>query len=71
MPIVSQRRANCDSFSQDFPPSLTAIAEALEKYQFFAPVTRATATALYAAELNTNSLHFYAIALQAGLRGVA
>ena len=47
---------------------LTYIIEALESCQSFSPATRDFAIKLHASELGTNSLHFYAIALQAGLR---
>lgn len=48
---------------------LTSIVETLEYFQDFESKVRATAIALYAAELGINKLYFYAIALHAGLEG--
>ncbi len=50
-------------------PCLTSIIEALEYFQNFESKVRASAIALYAAELGINKLHFYAIAHHAGLLG--
>lgn len=50
-------------------PCLTSIIEALEAFRDFEPETRAAAITLYASELNIATLHFYAIALYAGLGG--
>lgn len=50
-------------------PCLTSIIEALEYFQDFESKVRATAIALYAAELDISKLHLYAIAHQAGLLG--
>lgn len=46
---------------------LTSVIEALESFKDFDPNIRAAAIALRAKELGINSLHFYAIALHAGL----
>jgi hypothetical protein len=50
-------------------PCLTKIIEALEAFQSFEPDTRAAAIALFASDLGIAALHFYAIALYAGLGG--
>lgn len=52
-------------------PCLTSIIEALEIVQYFEPTVRAAAISLHARELGISQLHFYAIALYAGLGGVA
>ena len=46
---------------------LTSVIEALESFKDFSPTTRAAAIALRAKGLGINSLHFYMIALHAGL----
>lgn len=48
---------------------LTSIIEALEAFQEFEPEVRAAAIALRAKELSISQMHFYAIALYAGLGG--
>ena len=48
---------------------LTSIVEALEAFQEFEPEVRAAAIALRAKELGISQMHFYAIALYAGLGG--
>lgn len=50
-------------------PCLTSIIETLEYFQDFESKVKATAIALYAAELGINKLHFYTIAHHAGLLG--
>lgn len=58
----------CPSCNSNIP-CLTQIIEALEAFQEFEPDTKAAAIALYASELDVATLHFYAIALYAGLGG--
>lgn len=52
-------------------PCLTKIIEALEAFQTFESDTRSAAVALYASELGITTLHFYAVALYAGLGDVS
>ena len=54
---------------ESFPPSLTAIIEALENFQDFVAGTRTAAIELCGTELGIASYHFYMIALQSGLGG--
>lgn len=51
-------------------PCLTSLVDTVENFWHFDPVIRETAIALHASELNISELHFYAIALHAGLEGV-
>lgn len=60
----------CPSCNSNIP-CLTKIIEALEAFQGFELDTRAAAIALHASELDVATLHFYAIALYAGLGGAA
>lgn len=55
--------------SEIAPCCLTSILEALETFQDFEPDVRAAVIALRAKELGVSRLHFYAIALYAGLGG--
>lgn len=50
-------------------PGFSDIIQALEVFQGFEPATRTAAIALYASELGVCQMHFYAIALHAGLGG--
>lgn len=51
-------------------PCLTTLVDILEDFWQFDPAVRERAIALHAKELGINKLHFYAIALHAGLEGV-
>lgn len=46
---------------------LSDIIQALENFQDFEPAARTAAIALQASELGISQMHFYAIALHAGL----
>lgn len=48
---------------------LTSVIEALQAFSSFEPSVKKLALALHAQELGINSLHFYTIALHAGLGG--
>ena len=50
-------------------PALSDIIQALENFQDFEPSIRTAAIALHASELSVCQLHFYVIALHAGLGG--
>ncbi|AFY86588.1 hypothetical protein [Chroococcidiopsis thermalis] len=60
---------NNRNFTKFTLPCLTSIIEALEYFQDFESQVRATAIALYAAELGISNLHLYAISHYAGLLG--
>ncbi len=49
--------------------ALTNVIEALEAFQDFDNVVKTAAIALRASEMGLTQLHFYAIALHAGLEG--
>lgn len=48
---------------------LTSVIETLQAFSIFEPLVKKLEIALHAQELGINSLHFYAIALHAGLGG--
>lgn len=50
-------------------PDLSDIIQTLENFRDFEPAVRATAIALRASELGISQMHFYVIALHAGLGG--
>lgn len=68
---ISQETHQRPSGGTGIAPYHTFIVEALESFQSFDPASRRFAISLYAAELGINQLHFYAIALHAGLEGAS
>ena len=61
----SSLKCSFGSNATEYP--LTSIVEALEAFQHFEPKVRAVAIALRASQLSVSQLHFYMIAIHAGL----